>query len=80
MITIKPLLFSLTFALLASTTAQAGEAPCKGRDATACSSDSLCAWVDGYTRKDGIKVRGYCRASGKAGNKDKVSVISPARD
>lgn len=41
------------------------ESPCKGLEAAACSSNAACGWTDGYTRKDGREVRGYCRAKPK---------------
>ncbi len=43
-------------------------AECKGASSTACSANSACTWVSGYTRKDGSKVRGYCRSKGKSGS------------
>lgn len=40
---------------------------CKGESQSACGKSSSCSWVDGYKRKDGKTVKGYCRASaGKA--------------
>jgi len=58
----------LAVALLGSQQAMA--AGCKGKTAGSCASDSKCMWVDGYKRKDGKKVSGYCRAKGaKAGTK-----------
>lgn len=41
------------------------ESPCKGLEAATCSSTAACGWTDGYTRKDGREVRGYCRAKPK---------------
>ena len=79
MIVIKPLLFSFTLVALVSVSAQAADRPCKGMEASACSADNTCAWVPGYTRKDGIQVRSYCRAAGK-GAKTKLSVTVPAKD
>jgi len=42
-------------------------AECKGSSSGACSSNPACTWVSGYSKKDGGKVRGYCRAKGKSG-------------
>jgi len=42
----------------------AGAAACKGLEKNKCESSSSCTWVDSYTRKDGVKVDGYCRAKG----------------
>jgi hypothetical protein len=48
------------------TTATAAE--CKGMEQAACEKNAAqCAWVDPYTRKDGVKVSGHCRKkSGKS--------------
>ena len=43
-------------------------AECKGSSKTACSSSGGCTWVAGYSKKDGNKVRGYCRSKGKSGD------------
>lgn len=42
------------------------ESPCKGLDQRQCEGKSGCSWVDGYVRKDGVKVAAYCKASGKS--------------
>ncbi len=34
---------------------------CKGMPENACASDSACAWVASYTRKDGRTVSGHCK-------------------
>ena len=34
---------------------------CKGLDNSSCSNNSSCGWVDGYERKDGRKVKAFCR-------------------
>jgi hypothetical protein len=44
---------------------------CKGLEKRACGNNSKCAWVDGYTRKDGVKVSGHCRT--KSGKKKSTS-------
>ena len=72
MLTRKKLLPSLT-ALLMSTpllglSPNLQAAPiCNGLEKNACERKDGwdgCVWVDPYTRKDGIKVSGYCRAKG----------------
>ena len=53
------------FAVMFSFSANA--ASCKGKSRSSCSANSDCSWVDGYKRKDGVKVSGHCRAKpGKA--------------
>ena len=42
-------------------------ADCSGSSKSSCSTGNACTWVSGYSRKDGTKVRGYCRAKGKSG-------------
>ena len=39
-------------------------ADCKGLEKNQCDSNGSCTWVDSYTRKDGVKVDGYCRKKG----------------
>ena len=50
------------------------ESACKGLDQRQCGGKSDCTWVDGYTRKDGVKVSSHCKAIGKrdgsSGNKE----------
>ena len=48
---------ALTFA---ATPLQA-ESACKGLEKKGCEKKESCAWVDPYTRKDGVKVSGHCR-------------------
>ena len=79
MIAIKPLLFSFALTALTSLSAQAADTPCKGMEASACAADNACAWVPGYTRKDGVKVRSYCRAVGKGKAKAKLLEAAPAK-
>jgi hypothetical protein len=42
----------------------AAESVCKGLEKPACGKSSACRWVEGYKRKDGKTVDGYCRANG----------------
>ena len=36
-------------------------ASCKGVAKKECIETTACSWVDGYDRKDGVKVKGHCR-------------------
>jgi hypothetical protein len=53
------------------------DSACKGLEKRQCEGKGDCTWVDGYTRKDGVKVDGYCRSVGNrdqtASSKDKES-------
>jgi len=41
---------------------------CKGLERGACERNGSCSWVDDHTRKDGVKVSGYCRSKpGRSG-------------
>lgn len=56
---IVPFFFAGLFVV---TSAQAATpSQCKTLSQEACSATPSCAWVDGYTRKDGRKVSAYCR-------------------
>lgn len=35
---------------------------CKGLSNTACTNSDSCRWVNGYERKDGRKVKSFCRS------------------
>lgn len=54
---------SLVVAAVSVSAVQA-ESSCKGLVADQCSTKSSCIWVNGYTRKDGRSVKGYCRSRG----------------
>ncbi|MFZ0790800.1 MAG: hypothetical protein WAM94_14415 [Chromatiaceae bacterium] len=41
------------------------ESSCKGSEQRQCEGNSDCTWVDGYTRKDGVKVSSHCKSVGK---------------
>jgi hypothetical protein len=45
-----------------------GASACKGLEKPQCEGKSDCTWVDGYTRKDGVKVSSHCKAVGKKGS------------
>jgi hypothetical protein len=59
---------------LAVGSAQAASA-CKGLEKAACGKKADCTWVEGYTKKDGAKVSGYCRTKSSGG-----STKTPAED
>ena len=44
----------------------AEESPCKGLEESACEAKDACRWVEGYTRKDGVKVSSHCRKGAKS--------------
>lgn len=61
-----PRRWSLTGAIAAGLLLAGAQAPvaaneCKGLEQDACQANAACLWVDPYERKDGVKVRGYCR-------------------
>lgn len=45
---------------------QAGAASCKGLEQAKCGAESSCSWVKGYERKDGRKVKAFCRTKASA--------------
>jgi len=49
--------------LLASNVIAASQ--CKGLDNGACSQNNACGWVEGYERKDGRKVKSFCRTKAR---------------
>ncbi|MFT5573425.1 MAG: hypothetical protein ACI9FR_002360 [Cryomorphaceae bacterium] len=68
----------LSASLFAGSASAAGQ--CKGLENAACTSNSACGWVDGYERKDGRKVKSFCRTSSrgkaKAQTQAKAKVVS----
>lgn len=42
------------------------ESPCKGLEQRQCEGKAGCIWIDGYVRKDGAKVAGYCKKGGQS--------------
>ena len=46
-------------------TAVAGSA-CKGLEQGPCEGKADCTWVEGYVRKDGIKVSAHCKSAGRS--------------
>lgn len=51
---------------------------CQGLEKSPCEAKDACHWVDGYTRKDGVKVSSHCRKSPT--RKDSKSVSSDSSD
>jgi hypothetical protein len=47
--------------------ASALSAECKGQLQSQCEGSQSCSWVDGYERKDGRSVKGFCRTKSKGG-------------
>ena len=41
---------------------------CKGLENEACNSNASCSWVEGYERKDGRKVKSFCRSKSRSSN------------
>lgn len=62
---IRLALFAVAVLTAGTGTSALAESACKGLEQPACESKAGCHWVDGYTRKDGIKVSGHCRSSSK---------------
>lgn len=60
---------SLFVLSLAAAPAAMAASSCKGLDQPACSADTACTWVAGYTRKDGVVVKDYCRNKGQKQSK-----------
>ena len=44
---------------------------CKGKAQVACEEVGQCVWVDGYTRKDEVVVKGHCRKAPASKTKEK---------
>ena len=60
---IRTFVFAATATVAVSLSATAAASQCKGLVENACSADTQCTWVDGYTRKDGRAVTAHCRKS-----------------
>lgn len=57
--------FTVGLAALAATAWGEASSPCKGLEQKVCSAKADCSWVSATTRKDGRKVKAYCRAKAK---------------
>lgn len=55
---------ALLAGLLLASSAVSAASPCKGMQESACTADSACTWVNGYTRKDGRAVSSHCKLKG----------------
>ncbi|RMG35041.1 MAG: hypothetical protein D6720_07885 [Gammaproteobacteria bacterium] len=53
--------FALVALITVSGAHGAPASQCKTLSQEACGATPACAWVDGYTRKDGREVSAYCR-------------------
>jgi len=62
--------------LAVSATAVNAASECKGLAQTECEAKTECRWIDGYTRKDGKEVSGYCRSLGKKSSEAKEEASS----
>jgi hypothetical protein len=54
------------FAALGAEAESAKASPCKGLEQKACAAKADCSWVPATTRKDGRKVKAYCRLKAKS--------------
>lgn len=54
----------------------AAASACKGLSESACGANPSCAWMEGYTRKDGVKVSAYCRSKTQAAGGEKAKSTS----
>ena len=68
----SPAISLFVLSLVTAAPAAMAASPCKGLSQNACSANKACAWVAGYTRKDGAKVKDYCRSSGQSQTKAKA--------
>jgi hypothetical protein len=72
---------SATLLLAASAGLASAESSCKGIEQSVCSNRADCVWVGSYTRGDGARVNGYCRAkSGKSKKGDAGTPSSQATE
>jgi len=53
-------------------TPAAAQSACKGMSKSACESSNSCSYVKAFTRKDGAKVKAFCRAKPGGGAKKSV--------
>jgi hypothetical protein len=65
-----PLISALLLGIAFISPAQSAS-PCKSLPQSTCVAKTSCTWVQGYTRKDGARIKAYCRALPKK----KVSTI-----
>lgn len=58
---IHTLLFGACLTALLAPASAMAESQCKGLTEANCAEAAHCRWIDGYVRKDGREVAGYCR-------------------
>ena len=63
------ILLTTVFFIFTSSTVFSASA-CKGGSKSQCGV-SDCTWVNGYKKKDGSKVKGYCRSKSKSSKNNK---------
>lgn len=73
----KVALLSSALILAVAAAPVGADSACKGLEKRQCESKADCTWVDGYTRKDGVKVASYCK--GKGGKKGSASSTSKGK-
>lgn len=77
----NPLLFPIVLAGLVMAAPFANAASqCKNLSQDACSAEPACAWVNGYTRKDGREVKAYCRNAPTRKGSQQSAAPSPKAD
>lgn len=76
---LSAILLSGVCALAFSATAVQAASECKGLPQAECEAKSECKWVEGYTRKDGKEVSGYCRSVAKKPAEAEGAAPKPAR-
>lgn len=54
-------ILTLLISLNTLATSSAEASVCKGLSKSTCESSQECRWIDGYKRKDGRPIKGYCR-------------------
>lgn len=75
---IRSKLLSICIALLLSvmlgSNTVSAASKCKGLSQSACETGNMCGWIAKFKRKDGAKVKAYCRSKPK-----KSSLINSAK-
>ena len=59
-------LFTATLAAVFISAPASSANLCKGLESNACTTNLSCGWVEGYERKDGRKVKSFCRSKPSA--------------
>ncbi|NQZ29792.1 MAG: hypothetical protein HRU06_00875 [Oceanospirillaceae bacterium] len=72
------LIYAILTALLISLSSSSFAASaCKGVAEKACNSKDSCSWIKAHKRKDGAKVKAYCRS--KPSKKSKLSTTTSTK-